>query len=234
MSDVSGPAAGKRRRDLVLDSTRRAVAEQEYVKLVRSNRWWRAAAMVGVIAVLVTAALGGFRKAPPPPVPPDADAAVAGPFESRDLGQYLFYPLYATVEDRKPGQRHASSTPTRYIVLKMMVRNQGSTGRFAHVNLKQDLVWLRNGRSEETPADDIVWEDTHGRDIVLQPGLETELVAVWEVPTGDTLPDAIEIGMFQRAAGARNTVGEVFLGEWRRTGKGRVWRLPIKPLQGTS
>ena len=234
MNDTAQPSAARRRRDVLLEGTRQAVSRQEYVQLVRSNRWWRALAVLGVIAVLMTAALGGFRKAPPPPSAPDAGATVGGPFESRDVGQYAVTPFYATVEDRKPGQRHPGSTPKRYIVLKLMVRNQSSTGRFGHVNLAQDLVWLRNGRSEEKTADDILWEDTLSRDIVLQPGLGSELIAVWEVPAGETLSDFIEIGVLQRAAGERNTVGEAFLGEWRRTGKGRLWRLPIKPLRTSS
>lgn len=234
MTDPARPSAARRRRDVLLEGTRQAVSRHEYVQLVRSNRWWRALAVLGVIVVLVTAALGGFSKAPPPLPAPDADATVGGPFESRDVGQYTVTPFYATVEDRKPGQRHPGSTPKRYLVLKLMVRNQSSTGRFGQVNLAQDLVWLRNGRSEEKTADEILWEDTLSRDIVLQPGLESELIALWNIPDGEILPEAIEIGVRQRARGERNTVGEAFLGEWRRTGKGRLWRLSIQPLRASS
>lgn len=234
MTDQARPSAARRRRDVLLEGTRQAVSRHEYVQLVRSNRWWRALAVLGVIVVLVTATLGGFSKAPPPLPAPDADATVGGPFESRDVGQYTVTPFYPTVEDRKPGQRHPGSTPKRYIVMKLMVRNQSSTGRFGQVNLAQDLVWLRNGRSEEKTADEILWEDTLSRDIVLQPGLESELIALWNIPDGEILPEAIEIGVRQRARGERNTVGEAFLGEWRRTGKGRLWRLSIQPLRASS
>lgn len=197
---------------------REAIESHEYVRLLRSHRFWRVLAVLLAIGAVVVALMGGFRSATPRTT--GAGHAVGTPL---DLGAYTMTPQSAQLSARRPGQSMDATDGRRFLGVLMQVVNNTDSGTYMPT-LDKSVVLLRKERSVEIKPDDVVWADTGSRDIVLAPKLPMRVMLVWEVPAGAQVPPVIEVGAYRTVEGvSRITLSK----EWGRGARAGYWNVPV-------
>ncbi|WP_242111926.1 hypothetical protein [Luteimonas aquatica] len=158
------------------------------------NRWWRAVGVAALLAVALTAVLGGFRKAGSATHPyPELGAGTRV-----DNGALAVTPLRAWVDATRPGGMPNDFDKQDYLVLRARVENRTDSG-FANASyLQSDLFWLADGASDAKKADSLQRGDDHGFYVNLQPRLPVEIDLVWTLPRGQPLPPKLVWGLYAR------------------------------------
>lgn len=180
----------------------------------------RAALALGVVAVGVIAALGGFREAQSRQQP--LPQVGAGQAASSDA--YEVTPLCAWTSDRLPGRRNPDAGK-RYLVLRARVVNRMEMDWRGH--LQKDLVWPADGSGAAGPAEYVLRADDHELFPQLPPRIPALVELVWPLPP--TLPAGAAVtgrwGLYQRTH-ARRTLdtGEE---SWLQQGPGTLLVLPV-------
>lgn len=191
---------------------------------VKSTRW-RIAAAVVLLAVIVTAALGGFRAAP-------KTSAKSEELGKRVATQALAVtPLRAWLDAKHPLGLADPTPPVDYLVLEADVENL--TQRSNNYFLASDLVWLTGQEDQKGKRSDATYrvDDTT---ILgdLQPKLPVRVRMTWKLPRGQALASPVRFGLY-----ARRYVEKTYLtGEstWLQDGPGMTLRLPVEDRRGRS
>ncbi len=152
--------------------------------------WVRALIVVAMLALLATAALGGFRKAES-----HKDWPVFGAGQQAESGALLITPLCAWTTAQKPG-RQSPDADKRYLVLR--VRAENLTERDGSRYLGQDVVWLPDGRTGEQRAASSQRADDHSYFVQLQPRLPGTVDLVWELPGAAAPRQPVTWGVYRR------------------------------------
>lgn len=147
-----------------------SVSDKEIAETIR-HPWMRAGLAVLVLAVLATAAFGGFRK---------AASAVASPTVGADVrvetGPLAITALCSWTSGSTPGSR----TPlpgNRYLVLRVRAENLDSKNN-AHL-LSEDVVLLLGG-GNAVPAY-LAWRSDDHASAQLQPRIPSEVDLIWDM-----------------------------------------------------
>ena len=135
-------------------------ARKELSRAIR-NPWLRAAALLAVLALVVTAALGGFGKATTATGASQVHTYPAG--ATVDSGAMRITALKAWRSLRGPEGHADDYKPVQYLVLQVRVDNLTGKSNSAYGNLQADLVWLprKDGRLQEEKADRFQRADDH-------------------------------------------------------------------------
>lgn len=155
---------------------------------------WQAAAVLVLIAIVVTAALGGFRKAASRQSYPQY-----GISQTLHNGALSITPLRAWVARHKPGSPVYDFDKKQYLVLQLRVVN--TTEASSKTYLSQDVVWLP---PEHTPGAEGVESrielasHDHSIGVDLHPRLPTDVDLVWELPPDRVLPARLTWGVLKR------------------------------------
>lgn len=170
--------------------------ERELAHIFRQPLW-RAAVVLVLLAVVVTAALGGFRKAGPRK---GSELPLLAPGTVVDAGLFAISAGEGWTTDMAPG-RSFPSTDEAFLVVPLQVTNQGDDDFGTSGKLQQDLFWLRpgpNGRPDPLAVDHFFRADGGGYGADLPPRLRVPLLAVWKLPAGAPTPPTIELGLVGR------------------------------------
>jgi len=172
-------------------------ARKELSRAIR-NPWLRAAALLAVLAVMVTAMLGGFNKATATTGASQVHTYPAGAIV--DSGAMRITALKAWRSLRGPEGNADPYTPVQYLVLQVRVDNRTGKSNSAYGNLQADLVWLsrKDGRLQEVKADRFQRADDHTLVDLLHPGMPTIVDMVWKLPIEAELPATSEWGVVRR------------------------------------
>jgi hypothetical protein len=158
------------------------------------HRGWRAVAAVGLLAVVIIAALGGFgRHGGRNTVYP-----IAGVGQRVDAGALAVTPLCAWVASGKPGRLPNPFDKGRYLILRLRVENLTESGAAATAYLQDDVVWLADGKTDQKEAAQLQRADDHSFGVQLQPRLPTVVDLVWELPGGVAPRQPAVWGVFRR------------------------------------
>lgn len=215
---------GKAATDAAAAAPAAPAGRDELAEAIR-HPLWRAAVLVLALAVVATAALGGFRKAGP-------RGAATLPFQpagaTLDSGLFSVTPGAAWTTDTRPGLRHPS-TDARYLVVPLRVENRDRGDFGSAMRLRQDFVLLLTGADgalQPVEPDYIVRADAGGAfGAQLPPRLEVPLFAIWKRPPDAPTPARLDFGL-----GGRTLVEATFLTRERAWTTARAvgkWRLPV-------
>jgi hypothetical protein len=166
--------------------------------------WLRAAMVLAVLATVVIAALGGFRKATAGTGASQVPDFAAG--VPLDTGAMQVTALQAWRSLQDPDGISDPGNPQQYLVLRVRVDNRSGKTTSTYGHLQEDLVWLpgeREGDGEgeglvEVKADRFLRADDHTLADVLHPGMPTEIDMVWKLPPGKALPAKLQWGVSAR------------------------------------
>jgi hypothetical protein len=154
---------------------------------------WRGAMALLLLAVLVTAALGGFRRASPIR---GSDLPMQAPGGSVDTGLFVIAARAAWTTAKMPGR--AFPTPgTHYLVVPLTVTNQADADHGRALPLQEDLVWVPPDGPPVSP-DTLLRRDDGGYDVSLPPRLPMPVLAVWKLPANAPPPTSVRIGVLGR------------------------------------
>ncbi|HEY0504557.1 MAG TPA: hypothetical protein VGD42_13820 [Lysobacter sp.] len=159
---------------------------------------WQAAAVVAVIAIALTAALGGFRKARAKQSYPEIPA---GQTVSSDA--LAITPLRAWVAWHRPGGVPDRYNPRQYLVLQLRAENRTDRSDPGS-HLGNDVVWLpAPGQGGEGPQREVrstaqYHADDHSIGVQLHPRMPTDVDVVWEFPSKAALPARLTWGLYER------------------------------------
>lgn len=215
-----------------------AIKDDELARAIR-NPWWRAAAILAVIAVAATAVLGGFRET-------RGKLMAKPPFAAGhrvDAGAMAITPLRAWIALKNPAGTANSFRPEQYLVLQARIENLTDTGYGAYIHLKDDVVLFADGivadgiappaakkasgsGPETLNADTLMRADDHTFSVALPPRLPVDVDLVWKLPPDHIVPKTLTWGVV-----GRNFVEQTFLtresGWLPDRGKAR-WRLAVE------
>lgn len=190
-----------------------------FLKQAATSTRWRIAAAIFLLAVIVTAALGGFRLAP-------KTAA-----KSEELGKRVatnalaVQPLRVWLDASHPVGLAPSTPPVDYLVLEAEVENLTKLSNSYF--LANDLVWLTGLQDQKGKRADVIYrvDDTTilGN---LQPKLPVRVRLTWKLPRGQALSSPVRFGLY-----ARRYVEKTYLtGEssWLQDGPGVTLKLPAE------
>lgn len=156
------------------------------------HRWGRALVVVVAVAVVLVAALGGFRRA----VASNAERyPVVGAGVRVQTGAFALTPLQAWTAAAAPGRQPSGK---RYLVLRLRAENLTDSAFAASALLQQDIVWLADGRSDERKAQPMQRADDHTLGVILQPKLPSVIDLAWEIPPGEALRQPVTWGVYGR------------------------------------
>ncbi len=185
---------------------------------------WQAVAAVAIIAVGVTAALGGFRKATVKSTLPQY-----GSGQTVDNGALRITPLRAWVARHQPGRPAYDFVKKHYLVLQLRVENTTNTSSTTF--LSQDVVLLptdlkRGAKSDGIKSNLEQYARDHSIGVDLHPRLPVEVDLVWELPPGRALPAQLSWGVYKRRFVEKGKLqGDAF---WIRDGAHAKLRLPVE------
>lgn len=163
---------------------------------------WRAAAAIALVAVAITAMLGGFRAAEAKKTYPEYAAGAR-----IDNGALLLTPLRAWIADAQPGSKpNPYLPPTQFLVLQVRVENRTDSGIAVQSYVQSDVVWLPRTPGEGTRADLMQRSEGHDFGFEFPPRLPVDVDLVWKLPPDTTLPPRLTWGVF-----ARRHVEETYL-----------------------
>lgn len=177
-------------------------ARKELSQAIR-NPWLRVAALLCLLAVAATAALGGFDRAGAGTAASQIPAFGAG--IRLDTGAMRLTALQAWRSLRDPDGISDPAASRQYLVLRVRVDNRSGRTISPYGDLQQDVVWLRDGGTTEVKADRFLREDDHTLVDALHPELPLVVDMVWEVPAGEALPAQLEWGVLTRAFSPKAT-----------------------------
>lgn len=149
----------------------------------------RAAIGLGVLALLLVAALGGFRQAQSRQQ--GLQRIGVGAMAASDAFQ--IEPLCAYTSDRMPGRRFAD-VGKRYLVLQARVVNRMEMDWSGH--LQADVVWPADNSGRAAPAEHILRADDHTLGPQLPPRIPAVVELVWPLPATASVPG--QWGLYQR------------------------------------
>lgn len=152
--------------------------------------WMRVGLVIAALAIVATAAMGGFRKA-------DAHRnwTQVGIGQQAESGALRITPVCAWTTAQRPG-RTGPDPGKRYLVLR--VRAENLTGLNGALYLGKDLVWLPDGRSGEKAAASTQRADDHSFYVQLQPRLPGMVDLVWELPGAAVPAQPVTWGLYKR------------------------------------
>lgn len=206
--------------------------DDELARAIR-NPWWRAAAVLAVIAVAATAALGGFRET-------RGKLMAKPPFAAGhrvDTGAMAITPLRAWIALKNPAGTANSFRPEQYLVLQARIENLTDSGYGAYSRLKDDVVLFADGipvsaakksgpGPETLNADTLMRADDHTFSVALPPRLPVDVDLVWKLSPDRIVPKTLTWGVV-----GRNFVEQTFLtresGWLQDRGKAR-WQLAVE------
>lgn len=197
---------------------------REYALLLRS-RWAQILLALLVLAMVMTASLGGFAKSP---VVKASKLPQQVPGAAIDSGPLLVSPQAAYFTHRVRGMNFASTDKT-YLVVPVTVVNQTSGKESMATFLQEDVVRLspRSGGGFDTKqATTLRRADDGGFALVVNPRLPTTVLAIWELPFDTPAPHQMQLGLV-----GRHFVEQTWLtGEsaWLQDRAVGVWRLPVE------
>lgn len=145
--------------------------DKEIAETIR-HPWIRAAAVLLALAVLVTAALGGFRKAASAGTYPTVGAQTRV-----ETGALAITALCSWTSDSAPGDQ-PSLPGDRYLMLR--VRAENLADRNNALRLSKDVLLLL-GDGIDVPAWLTRRSDDHSSSVQLQPRLPTEVDLIWDM-----------------------------------------------------
>jgi hypothetical protein len=188
------------------------------LQAARSRRW-QAAAVLGLVALVAAALLGGFRRAPAKTVPLHA----AG--ERVATAALAVKPLRAWLDTRNPRGQADTTGQREFLVLEAVAENltPASNGWY----LDSDLRWLASREDHAGAKPDLIYlaEDktlTH----VLQPHLPVQLLLVWKIPPGRATAEPMRWGLY-----GRRFVEKTFLtteSGWLQDGPAATFKLAVE------
>jgi hypothetical protein len=170
-------------------------SDQEQLKALLDHRPVRALLLLLALAVIVVAALGGFRS---------ADGRAGGNYPQVgagaqvQTGAYAITPLQAWVTTTEPGYRQPDARGRRFLVLRLRARNLTESGFAAAARLEQDVVWLPDGKTGQRKAKLMRRADDQTLGVILQPGVPSVVDLSWEIPAGETVRQPVTWGVFGR------------------------------------
>lgn len=194
------------------------------------NPWMRAAAALLLLAVAVTAALGGFGKAS---AGDGSRLPVYAAGTTIQTGAMAITPLKAWRTLREPGTTRTDvASRHQYLVLRVKVENQIPETISSSHYLAQDLLWLqtRDGKvTGEVKAERFRRAGERGTASLsadLQPGLPLTIDMVWKLPLDAPLSAPQQWGVLGRAFQAKVT----FYGAsgWGQQSPVAKLRLPVE------
>lgn len=177
-------------------------ARKELSQAIR-NPWLRAAALLCLLAVAATAALGGFDKAGAGTAASQIPSFGAG--SRLDTGAMRLTALQAWRSLRDPDGISDPTASRQYLVLRLRVDNRSGHTTSPYGDLQQDVVWLLDGGRTEVKADRFLRADDHTLVDALHPELPMVVDMVWQLPAGRALPDRLEWGVLTRAFSPKAT-----------------------------
>lgn len=179
----------------------------------------RALMALGAVALLVTAAMGGFRQAQ------SRQQALpqVGAGEAASSDAYEITPLCAYTTDRMPGRRHPD-VGKRYLVLRAQVVNRMEMDWIGH--LQKDVVWPATRSGNAAPAEWVLHADDHSMFPQLPPRIPALVELVWplEAGTSASAPEG-RWGLYARTRMRRHLdTGE---NAWLQQAPGTLMVLPV-------
>lgn len=156
---------------------------------------WRTAIALALLALALTAALGGFGTAKARRAYPEfgANATI-------DNGALALTPLRAWISDVRPGSKpNPYIAPSQYLVLQLRAENRTDSSLAANSYLQSDVVWLRQVPGEGEKATAQQRSDGHDFGFELPPRLPVEVDLVWKLSPETKLPPRLTWGVLARA-----------------------------------
>lgn len=182
---------------------------------------WRGAIALLLLAVLATAALGGFRQVPAGRA---STLPMGAPGATVDTGLFAISAGDAWIAHTLPGRTYP--TPgTHYLVVSLTVTHQGEADFGGAGMLRQDLVWVRDGDGEPVSPETLLRADDGGFHVSLPPRLPMPVLAVWKHPEGAPVPGSVRIGALGRSFVPRTPLTTA--SAWAPGGPAGQWRLPV-------
>lgn len=201
-----------------------SATEREIAEAIR-HPLWRVAVGLLLLAIVATAALGGFRKAG---ARKGSELPLLAPGTTVDAGLFSVSAGPGWVTDLAPGRSFPSDTES-YLVVPLRVSNQGDADNGSSGLLRQDLFWLRpgaDGRPDPVAADYYFRADGAGYGAELPPRMRVPLLAVWKRPVGVPAPATVDLGLIGRKFVAQTF--ETQESAWTNTDPVAKWRVPIQ------
>lgn len=188
--------------------------------------WMRVAIVLALIALIATAALGGFRKATARTGASQVPTYPAGT-EIRTSAMAITA-LQAWRSLRDPDGISDPDKPEQYLVLRVRVENLTGKSNNAYGNLSQDVVWLVPGREglDKLKADRFLRADDHTLIDELHPRMPTTVDLVWKLPPGQAVAAEQTWGVVHREFESKAT----FFGSsgWVQGGPAAKLRVPVE------
>lgn len=196
--------------------------KDELVQAAR-NPWWQGAALLALVAVVVTFALGGFKPAKSKTKPlPQYQAG------HRYQGDALAVtPLRAWVARYRPGGRVDPTQPRLYLVLQAELENRTPRSVSGMGHPHQDVVLVRQG--QPIKADYLQLTDDHTLLAALHPRLKQRVDLVWALPPGYVHSPQQTWGVFARAYKAKAYLNDE--GAWMQGAPAAKFLLPVQDLR---
>lgn len=147
----------------------------------------RAGLVVAVLAVLLTAALGGFRESKARSSVPEYAAG-----HTVENGPLRITPLRAWVARHAPGSAPDVRDPKQYLVLQLRVINLIDSDVGLSSDLKEDVLLRRpdapKPESRLVKASTLQYARDHGFTVDFPPRLPVTVDLVWELPPDEAMP----------------------------------------------
>jgi hypothetical protein len=187
------------------------------MQAVRNPRW-QAVFFLALVAIVLTALLGGFRQAAPKVVPTYAAGARVS---SKALA---VQPLQAWLSSRNPQGYADANTHEDFLVLEANVENL--TRLSNNWYLGSDLRWLTNKDDQTGTKPSIIYlADDNSLFESLQPHLPTRVLLTWKIPPGHAVSEPMRWGLL-----GRKFVEKTFLtteSGWLPDGAVATLKLPV-------
>lgn len=181
---------------------------------------WRGAIALLLLAVLATAALGGFRKAAPVK---GSDLPMGAPGATVKTGLFTIVAGAGWTADRMP-KRDYPTPGTHYLIVPLTVTNHADADHGRVGLLQKDLVWVQDGGKPVSP-DTLVRADDGGFGVSLPPRLPMPVLAVWKRPADAPALASVRIGVLGRTFVPRTPLTTE--SAWAPGGPVGQWRLPV-------
>jgi hypothetical protein len=195
--------------------------KDELVQTAR-NPWWQGAAALALVAVVATAALGGFGQAKSKPLPQyKAGHRYQG-------GALAVTPLRAWVARYKPGGRVDAFNPKSYLVLQVEVENRTPRSFSAFGYPQQDLILVSDKR-EPIKSDLLMRSDDHSVAGDLHPRLKQRIDLVWTLPKNYVYAPQATFGVFARAYKAKAYINDE--GAWVQGKPAAKYAMAVQDLR---
>lgn len=186
------------------------------------NPWWQAAAALAAVALVVTFALGGFKRAKSQTKPLPQHSAG----QRVQSGAMAVTPLRAWVARYRPG---GQVEPNQlYLVLQADIENRTgrSFGGFGYPH--KDLI-LVSAQREPVQADNLLMADDHSVIADLHPRMTQRVDLVWKLPPDYVYASRQTFGLFARDYKAKAHLNDE--GAWVQGDPLAKLDLPVQDLR---